>query len=187
MKLSDVLLDDIFSPYHVYSIVSSLVTLLLSLILFTSCTRKPEPPPPPPPPTVADLHFPVLVLFPNAYTVLFKDATDLHTMITGVVIALDQPPLLIDSRFNIRTLDYLKTIHGGLWLMMHPVGVTEVTFTLARAPKSGIDAAREAIRTQLDQLTLPADLEKTHAALAGQTTLKGMFNLFPKDEITPPP
>ena len=174
---------------HLPAIASSLAVLLASLILFTSCTRKPAPTPPPPPPTVSDLHFPVAVLYPNSYNQLFKDATDLHFMLTNLVISLDAPPLLIDSNFLICTMDRLKTIHGGLWLMTHPVGVTEVTFTLARAPRSGLEAAREAMRTQLDKQTwLHSDeSKKLHATLARQTTLEGMFKTFPVDEMTPPP
>jgi hypothetical protein len=71
--------------------------------------------------------------------------------------------------------------HGDLWLMAHPVGNTEVTFVLKRAPASGLEAARAAMRAQLDMQTWRTDLDKKRAQLATQTTLEGMAALLHDD------
>jgi hypothetical protein len=127
-----------------------------------------------PPPSVADLHFPVAVIFGKAGVVMFKDAQDLGTMRIGHLNGVISPPPLIDSHFSIYTLAKLGSTHGGLWLMAHPTGFTPVTFELERAPKSGIEAARELIRSQLDAQTWRQDLEYQRGVLAAQQTLSAM-------------
>jgi len=136
---------------------------------------------PEPPPKISDLHFPVTVLYTNSSTRLFDSAADLDVMSTQLVINSSQSPVLVDSEFNIYTLEKLRSVHGGLWLMVHPVGNTEVAFDLKRTQNSGLDAARLAIGTQLDTQTWRNDIERRHKTLATKTTLTGMLELL-RDE-----
>ena len=62
--------------------------------------------------------------------------------------------------------------------MTHPTGVTNVEFTLARAAKSGLEAARDAMRAQLDKQTWRTDLDKKRKTLATQKTLPGMLEVL---------
>jgi hypothetical protein len=140
-------------------------------MLLAGCSREP-------PPVVADLHFPVAVLFSNSSAIRYDNAADLGVMPVQLVINSKFPPILIDSQFNILTLQKLSSIHGGLWLMVHPSGNTEVTFDLKRAPKSGLDAARSAMRAQLDMQDWRTDLDQRRTTLATQTTLPGMLTLL---------
>jgi hypothetical protein len=52
-----------------------------------------------------------------------------------------------------------------------------VTFELERAPKSGIEAAREILRPYLDQQTWRTDLKQKRRALATEQTLPGMVSI----------
>ena len=163
----------------------------MNLIAFfsalTGCSPKPVPKPQPPP-TVADLHFPVVVLFPSTTSLLYKNAADLGVMHMNLVMNYSGLPVLIDSDFNIYTMVKLSSTHGGLWLMAHPSGTTEVKFELERAPKSGLQAALEATRAQLDAQTWRHDLEKRRKKLASQTTLPGMQKIVEvEDDIQSPP
>ena len=134
------------------------------------------------PPAVEGLHFPVAVLYSNTALSVFKDAGDLKMMNTQLVINSDTPPVLIDSAFTIYSLDKLRSIHGGLWLMANPVGLTGVTFDLTKAPTSGLDAARATMRTQLDKETWRDDLDRRRAHLAKATTLGKMVSLVQPEE-----
>ncbi len=145
----------------------------------TGCSPKPAPLPPP---TVADLHFPVVVLFPTAACLLYKDAASLGVMHMNLLMDYSRVPVLIDSEFNICTMEKLGSTHGGLWLMAHPSGTTEVTFELKRASKSGLEAAREAVGAQLDIQTWRHDIPERHKKLATQTTLAGMLKIVETDE-----
>jgi hypothetical protein len=138
--------------------------------------------PEPPPPTLTDLHFPVAVLYSNASTRLCKDASELGVMGVQLMINSNSPPVLIDSDFNIFTLEKLRSTHGDLWLMLHPSGDTEVAFDLKRAPKSGLDAARAAMRAELEIQTWRTDMEKRRKTIATQTTLSGMMEVLRDDE-----
>ena len=139
-------------------------------VLLAGCRAKPQPPP-----TVADLHFPVVVLFENAPATIFQNAADLGTMRIGYLHALKGPPPLIDSSFHIYTLSGLASTHGGLWLLANPTGVTPVTFQLEPSPKSGLAAARELMRSRLEAQTWRRDLDQKRAALATQQTLAGLI------------
>lgn len=142
--------------------------------LLTGCRAKP--------PTVADLKFPVAVNYQRAAVVLFTDATDLSTMSLGQLNGISGPPPLIDSSFTIYTLKDLRSTHGSLWLMAHPTGLTPVTFNLERAPKSGIEAARELMRARLDEQTWRDDLVEKRKALAAEQTLAGMVAIVRGDQ-----
>jgi hypothetical protein len=141
------------------------------LALLSGCRSKP----PPPPLKVADLHFPVVVIFGKASVVKFASAEALGTMSIGSLNAVIGPPPLIDSTFTVYTLTKLGSTHNGLWLMANPTGVTPVTFELERAPKSGLEAARELMRLRLEEQTWRTDLDEKRRALAAEQTLAGMF------------
>ena len=144
--------------------------------LLAGCRSKP-----PPPPTIADLHFPVVVIFGTTSVVKFASAADLGTMVIASLNAVTGPPPLIDSSFANYTLEKLGSTHNGLWLMAHPTGSTPVTFELKRSPKSGIETARELIRARLDDQTWRDDLEEKRRALAAEQTLAGMFAIVRPD------
>ena len=143
------------------------------LAMLAGCSRKPALPP-----TVADLHFPVAVLFPSTTSLLYKDAADLGVMHTNLLTGPAGAPVLIDSDFKIYTMEKLSSVHGGLWLMAHPVGNTEVKFELQNAPASGLQAALDAMRAQLDKQDWRTDLEERRKSLAAQKTLPGMLKIF---------
>jgi len=142
------------------------------LAFFTGCRARPLPPP-----TVADLHFPVAVIFGNASVVTFASAADLGTMQVGNLNTVTGPPPLIDSRFAVHTLAKLGSTHGVLWLMSHPTGATPVSFELQRAPESGIEVARGLLRLRLDAQTWRTDLDEKRRALAAEQTLAGMVEV----------
>lgn len=142
------------------------------LALFTSCRAKPLPLP-----TVADLHFPVAVNYQRGSVLLFPDAASLGTMSLGQLHAVTGPPPLIDSSFAVYTLADLRSTHHWLWLMINPTGSTPVSFTLQRAPKSGLEAARAILRTRLDDQTWRRDLDEKRRAFAAETTLAGMVEI----------
>ena len=143
---------------------------LLLCAFFVGCHA-----PPPAPPTVADLHFPVVVLFGNTTAASYADATALGTMQIGQLNAVIGPPPLIDSRFAIYRLAKLASTHNGLWLMTHPTGATPVTFTLERDPQSGLETARALFQHRLDGQTWRTDLDQRRHALTTEQTLPGML------------
>jgi hypothetical protein len=147
---------------------------LLPCALFAGCQRA-APPPAPARPAVADLHFPVAVIFGKATVVTFKDAEDLGSMWMGNFLSVDGPPPLIDSSFAIYRLSKLASTHSGLWMMVHPTGVTPVTFELEHAPESGIEPARALLLAYLDQRTSLSDLEQKRKKLASKKTLPEML------------
>jgi hypothetical protein len=144
--------------------------LLLLSVLFAGCHASP-----PPPPSIADLHFPVVILFGDTATGSYPDATALGTMQIGQLNALIGPPPLIDSRFTIYRLSKLASTHNGLWLMAHPTGATPVTFTLERDTQSGIETARTLFLHRLEAQTWRTDLDERRRALASEQTLTGML------------
>lgn len=146
------------------------------LTLFAGCRSQP-----PPPPTVAELHFPVVVDFGTAGLRQSANADELSTMRLGYLYGRDGAPPLIDSAFSIYTLEKISSGHGGLWHMANPNATMKVTFELARAPKSGIEAAREIFRARLDSQTWRRDLEEKRRALAAENTLTGMFSILQPD------
>lgn len=63
------------------------------------------------PPTVADLRFPVAVIFGNSSVVAFEDAAALGTMLITHLNAVTGPPPLLDSEFAIYTITKLGSTH----------------------------------------------------------------------------
>lgn len=127
---------------------------------------------------MADLHFPVAVLYSTSSCVLYNDAADLGVMHVNLVNGPEHAPTLIDSGFNIFTLENLRSTHGGMWLMAHPSGATEVAFELKTAPESGLQAALDAMRAQLDKQDWRTDLEERRKSLAAQKTLPAMLKIL---------
>ncbi len=144
--------------------------------LLAGCRSKPAPPP-----SVADLHFPVVVLYGKYNVVSFPDPESLGTTTIGNLNAVTEPPPLIDSAFNIYIQQELGSTHNWLWLMINPVGSTPVKFRLERAPKSGLELTREYFLARLDQQTWHDDLPKRRAALARETTLSGMIAVLKRE------
>ena len=142
------------------------------LALFTGCRARPLPPP-----TVADLRFPVVVIYGKSSVVLFKDAADLGTMGISHLNNVTGPPPLIDSSFAVYRLAGLASTHGGLWLMAHPTGSTPVKFELQRAPASSIEVARGLLRQRLAEQAWRTDLEVKRRQLDAEQTLEGMLGI----------
>lgn len=140
------------------------------LAAITGCAPKPVAP------KVAELHFPVAVLFSTSSSVLYENAADLGVMHVNLVNGSTDAPTLIDSDFNLYTMENLRSTHGGLWLMAHPSDNTEVAFELKATSKSRMQAALAAMRVQLDKQTWRTDLEEKRSTLSAQKTLAGMID-----------
>jgi hypothetical protein len=89
----------------------------------------------------------------------------------------NQAPVLVDSAFNIYSLDNLRSVHGGLWLMANPSGATDVTFEL-KAQKSGREAARELCGLQPKKQTWRDDIDASQKTLSRSRTLLEMVNVL---------
>ena len=144
-------------------------SMLLSALL-AGCRGKPAP-------TVADLHFPVVVIYGKSTAMLFPEAAALGEARIADLNAVIGPPPLIDSNFDIYTLREFGSTHNGLWLMTHPTGSTPVSFKLERAAKSGIETARALMRARLDEQTWRDDLAQRREALGREQTLAGMVTI----------
>lgn len=150
--------------------MNGIVRWTFLLALLAGCRGRSAPPP-----TVEDLRFPVVVIYGKSSAVLFQDATALGTARIADLNAVEGPPPLIDSDFNVYTLRELSSTHDSPWLMAHPTGSTPVTFRLERAEKSGVETARELMRARLDEQTWRGDLAERRDALANEQTLPGMI------------
>ncbi len=126
---------------------------------------------------MADLHFPVAVIFGNVSVVEFENSAALQIMRAGNLVQMDGPPPLIDSDFAVYRLRKLQSPRGLSWLIAHPSGVTPVTFALEWAPVSGISAARMLFRSQLDIQTGRNDLKAKRQELDAAQTLEGMLKI----------
>lgn len=88
------------------------------------------------------LQFPVVVLFENSSVRACSGPDELKRMHTNNLTLNNEPPHLIDSRFNIFVMENLRSVHGGLWLMANPVAMTEVTFELKQLKSGRAEAQR---------------------------------------------
>jgi hypothetical protein len=140
------------------------------LVLLAGCRDKSLPPP-----AVAELRFPVVVIYGKSSAVLFPDSAALGSASIASLNATTGPPPLIDSDFKIYTLRDFGSTHSGLWLMANPTGSSPVTFKLERARQSGIATARKLIQTRLDAQTWRDDLLERRKALSQEQTLAGMM------------
>lgn len=140
------------NPRRAGSDFSSLLRRLLAagLVLLGGCA-------PPAPPTAADLDYPVIVLFERSGIVAHDDATDLRTMSVQRIVHSHTPPYLVDSRLDIYRLHKLSSVHGGLWLMTHPSGHSEVDFELERVARADAAQARRLIAARDPTLRAGAD------------------------------
>ena len=139
---------------------------IVCLSLCASCGKEP-------PPKIEGLQFPVVILFENSGTRVCKDPADLTTMHTNYLVLNKGTPVLIDSQFNIYTVEGLRSTHNGMWLMAHPSGLTEVTFEL-KAQRSGREAARELFTRQLEKQTWLSDLDERRHSLGAKQSLLEM-------------
>lgn len=146
------------------------VALSLALVLLVSCSEKETAP------KIEALRFPVVMLFGNASTRVCKERAELTKMHTNYLTLNSELRVLIDSDFKIYSLDHFQSVHGGLWLMAHPSGATDVTFEL-KAQKSGREIARELFARQLEKQTWRDDLESRRKALAATQTLLEMADV----------
>jgi hypothetical protein len=89
----------------------------------------------------------------------------------------DQAPVLVDSDFNIYSLDHFRSMHGGLWLMANPSGTTEVAFKL-KAQEPGREKARAMFVRQLQKQTWRDDIDASQKALSRSRTLLEMVKVL---------
>ena len=127
------------------------------------------------------LQFPVVVLFENSSVRACSGPEDLKKMHTNNLTLNNQPPHLIDSRFNIFTMENLRSVHNGLWLMANPVAITEVTFEL-KQQKSGRAEAQRFFAAQLRKQTWRDDQASRLDALnRSQSLLEMEKAILPND------
>ena len=124
-----------------------------------------------PAPKIEALRFPVVVLFGNASTRLCQQPAELTRMHSNYLTLNDQAPVLVDSDFNIYSLDHFRSVHGGLWLMANPSGATEVTFEL-KPQKPGREKARALFARHLQKQTWRDDIDAGQALSRSQTLLE---------------
>lgn len=98
-------------------------------------------------------------------------------MHTNFLTLNNEPPLLIDSKFKIYSLDHFQSVHGGLWLMANPSGMTEVTFEL-KTQNSGRENARALFVHQLEKQSWRDDLQTRRKTLAATPTLLEMAGVI---------
>jgi hypothetical protein len=122
---------------------------------------------------IAELRFPVAVLFGNGSMLLGQQPGQLTNMHTNYIILNSETPLLIDADFKINSLDHFRSVHGGLWLMAHPSGATDVTFEL-KPQKSGRKEAHKLFAHQLQKQTWRQDFESKRQALSRSQSLLEM-------------
>src|SRR5688572_29571380 len=118
------------------------VVIMTALCWLFGCEHKSAPPAPP---KIADLKFPVMVIHNNTSIKIEENADELQQMHVNYASAPKTWPMLIDSEFNIYTMENLRSTKSGLWLMANPSGITPVAFDLKRAPESGLKPALDLI------------------------------------------
>ena len=139
---------------------------LLLLVVVIGCSK-------PPVPKMEKLQFPVVVLFENSSVRLSSGPDELKRMHTNNLTLNNEPPRLIDSKFKVFTMENLRSIHGGLWLMANPVAITEVTFDL-KQQKSGRAEAVHLCAEQLRKQTWRDDQSSRLEALNRSQSLLEM-------------
>lgn len=142
--------------------------LALLLVLFIVGCRKPVPAP-----KIENLAFPVVVLFENSSVLLCADREGLTRMHTNSLNLNHQDPWLIDSNCGVFTMEKLRSVHNGFWLMANPIALTEVTFEL-KPQKSGRAEAQRLFAEQLRKQTWRQDQAARLQSLAQSQTLLEM-------------
>ena len=151
--------------------LGSIAAGALAVFFVGSCSRdKPAP-------KIEALHFPVVILFGNASIRLCKGPSELTRMHSNYLTLNDQTPVLVDSDFNVYSLDNFRAVHGGLWLMANPSGATDVTFKL-KAQRSGREAARALFQRQLQKQTWRDDIDASQKTLSRSRTLLEMVKVL---------
>ena len=136
----------------------------------------------PPAPKIEKLRFPVVVLFENSSVRLCSGPDELTKMHTNNLTLNNEPPHLIDSKFDIFTMENLRSVHGGFWLMANPVAITEVTFDL-KQKKSGRSEAQRLCVEQVRKQTWRDDQASRLAALnRSQSLLEMEKAISPNDK-----
>jgi|GEM_PF-2893188 len=156
---------------------------VLLLILLAGCHRAPAPAPAP---TVAELRFPVVVLYGKSKVSLSTDAAALGIVSAAELNAVTGSPPLIDSDFRVFSLQEFGSTHHWLWHMANPTSGTSVKFRLERTPRGGLETAREMLRARLDEQTWHSDLPKRRAELAKAQTLAAMAEILEQKDASPP-
>ena len=149
----------------------SIAAGVLALFFVGSCSREK------PAPKIENLRFPVVILFGNASIRLCQGPSELTRMHSNYLTLNNQDPVLIDSEFKIYSLDNLRSVHGGLWLMANPSGATDVTFEL-KAKGSGRERARELFGLQLKKQTWRDDIDASLKTLSGSGILLEMVKVL---------
>src|SRR3954451_8440556 len=90
---------------------------LLFFVLVLGCSK------PAPAPKMEKVQFPVVVLFESSSVRACSGPDELKRMHTNNLTLNNEPPHLVDSRFNIFRMENLRSVHGGLWLMANPVAM----------------------------------------------------------------
>jgi hypothetical protein len=159
------------------STIGLIVAIFSALQSLCGC-GKPAVVKPAPQPTVADLKFPV-VLIQDGMAVLPRSSADellqLHSNYLNINGEVGKT--LIDSDFNIYTVLHLRSTQSGLSQMMHPVGITPVTFELA-ARGDGLEAARSAIAACTYLGGNEDQVARKRTAVNAETTLAGMIKVL---------
>lgn len=138
---------------------------LLAVLLPAGCHAPPKP-------TLADLQFPVLVIYPGAGHERFDSPAALADMSTQRVLMHHDTPLLIDSALRIFQLADLKSTQSGLSLMASAgTGRTPVAFTLTATRDSGIAAARALVQKYCTPLHDGPDAPRRREQLATAETI----------------
>jgi hypothetical protein len=140
---------------------------LLFFVLVLGCSK------PAPAPKMEKVQFPVVVLFENSSVRACSGPDELKRMHTNNLTLNNEPPQLVDSRFNIFRMENLRSVHGGLWLMANPVAMTEVTFELKEL-KSGRAEAQRLFAEQLRKQTWRDDQAARLEALQRSQSLLEM-------------
>lgn len=139
---------------------------MLVLGAFATCRPRSAP-------NIESLRYPIVILFANSSALLCSGPADFKEVHTNYVVLNDQPPVLIDSDFKIYALNHFRSVHGGLWLMANPSGVTEVAFDLD-SKKSGLAEARRLFEQQLKKQTWRSDRSTAQESLSRSQTLLEM-------------
>ena len=126
---------------------------------------------PPPPPTVADLQFPVLVVYPSAGFSTFENADNLKTMRLQKLLMSRDTAALIDSKLRVFLLENLKSNKNGMSIWISGGrGPTAVTFDLVATKESGLAAAREWICKGTSRFTEGPSAAECWSRLEAATT-----------------
>lgn len=154
------------------------VMAMAGLLSYFGLRSKPRPP------VVGDLKFPVVVIHDGARVLVRHNADELHRLNVGMAMKFDGWPTLIDSDWQIYSMEKLRSTKSGLWLMANPTGITPISFELTRQAEGGVARARQLI---IGCRHLGGDEESKRTALAARTTLAGMIEVLEQNQASSRP